>query len=353
MTTEECLEPKNIQRFYYGPDDKLKPEIMFSETTPAYFTTPGAAHRLKLYNPNIKIVLVTCDPVKRALSDYRHSINIVNQPTNSGHYINVIRMATRQYLNSSVHFENIVDQALYDINDKNDSEIYQMMAEKYRVENDFWRKSNADDKEYTTNNISAMFKNETSRISFSPLTKMVIDGMYDLYLAEWLKHFKLNSNLMILDNMSLRDDPFTELERVLNFLEMKPFLTREIFYKPADSPFYCTDYIEVIKQSNSVRKELGMKLLKEINETHSGLSSKLKLTDTEDGRIMYLDCKSGKELLLTSELICNSDNAEKSRSLTTKETDEELNAMDKLRHLYISSKQKLEKTTGQKFYWSF
>ena len=296
MTTEECLKPENINKFYYGPESEYepKPDAMFYETTPAYFTTPGAAHRLKLYNPNIKIILVTCDPVKRALSDYRHSTDTVSQPVNSGHYINVKRMAMRQYLNSSVHFENIVDQALKDIKDKNDTDIYLMASEKHQVENDFWRKANANDNQYTTSYISAMFKNETSRISFNPLTKMVIDGMYELYLTEWLKHFKLNSNLMIIDNKSLRDDPFTELKRAFNFLAFKPFLTREMFYKPEDSPFYCSDEIEIIKQSNLLRRKMKMKLLININETNLAQTSGLKLTTTEDGRIMYLDCKSGK-----------------------------------------------------------
>ena len=314
MTTEECLSLENIQKFYYGPELKYNsyfnpgpglklpsdytsssPYTMFYETTPAYFTTPGAAHRLKLYNPNIKIILVTCDPVNRALSDYRHSIVSTSRPIDSGHYINVKRMATHQYLNSSIHFENIVDQALNDIEDKNDLEIYQMAAEKHKVENEFWRKANGDDNQYSTSYISEMFKNETSRISFNPLSKMVIDGMYDIYLTEWLKHFKLNSNLIIIDNNNLRDDPFTEVERAFSFLELESFLTQEMFYKPADSPFYCLDRIGTIKQSNLLRKKLKMNLLP--IQTNTTILESSKLWTTEDGRTLYLDCKSGNRLL--------------------------------------------------------
>ena len=201
-------------------------------------------------------------------------------------------MAMHQYLNSSIHFENIVDQALGDIEDKNDLEIYQMAAEKHKVENDFWRKANADDNEYTTSQISAMFKKETSRISFNPLTKMVIDGMYDIYLTEWLKHFKLNSNLIIIDNNNLRDDPFTEIERAFNFLELESFLTPEMFYKPADSPFYCLDRMETFKQSNLLRAKLKMNLL----QVSTGFGPS-KVWRTEDGRTLFLDCKSGNGLL--------------------------------------------------------
>ena len=44
----------------------------YAEATPAYLTTPGTAELLKAYNPSLKIIVVVCEPSKRALSDFRH-----------------------------------------------------------------------------------------------------------------------------------------------------------------------------------------------------------------------------------------------------------------------------------------
>lgn len=73
-TTEECLSLKNRQKYNYGAqihENQTLDYYLDYEATPAYFTTPGVAKLLKLYNPNIKVIVLLCDPANRALSDFR------------------------------------------------------------------------------------------------------------------------------------------------------------------------------------------------------------------------------------------------------------------------------------------
>ena len=70
----DCIACRITFRESFTP---AKPLVMVSEKTPAYFNWPPAQIpiHVKKELPGVKIVVVLCDPVKRAISDFAHEVS--------------------------------------------------------------------------------------------------------------------------------------------------------------------------------------------------------------------------------------------------------------------------------------
>lgn len=51
-------------------------ELCAGEVSPSYFHDPSAPHRVRRYNPRMKLLLTLRDPVERAISNHKHEVRL-------------------------------------------------------------------------------------------------------------------------------------------------------------------------------------------------------------------------------------------------------------------------------------
>ena len=337
LSNDRCLSLENRRRFNYSPVYK-RPNIVYGEATPAYFTNTGMAAKLKKYNPSLKVIIITCDPAKRALSDYRHELQVVgNAPSTRPENTNLMSLF---YKNQFDEFETIVSKAVDVLENKLDSEKQAMISEYDYTWQAFW----INFQRSTLTQIKSDLSNTAQTLSFSPMLKVVLDGFYNIFMEDYFRHFTYGTDLIVLDNEDLLTDPFKSVRSIESFLQLESFATENMFVKPDNSPFFCTNTSEANSKAMEVRHKIGIQ--KEI---------KTKRKRKNDAPFV---CKSGKQaakftayssVKKTYSLV--KDNPLKSRSLHTETTAAEYNALDQLQLLYEPSRKKLENMLKRKFNW--
>ena len=103
--------------------------------------------------------------------------------------------------------------------------------------------------DYTQLDIKKMVKNVAKRPSFEKAVMLpngsvnhnyvpVQVGEYGRHLKNWLNYFPLEQ-LLIVDGGNFISNPFEELQRVENYLELKPYFQKSQFYFSEEKGFYC------------------------------------------------------------------------------------------------------------------
>ncbi|XP_006818941.1 heparan sulfate glucosamine 3-O-sulfotransferase 1-like [Saccoglossus kowalevskii] len=161
-------------RFQYSKESQ---EVF--EKTPRYFITEEAPRRIKEdISPNVKIILVVRDPVKRAMSDYNH-VRWVKRSLST-------QLALRE-----PHTEDTFEKTVFTKN----GEV------------------NAD-------------------------SELVHAGKYAMHLKRWLEYFPLNQ-ILVLDGIELSTYPLTQMRKVEQFLGLQPYFTQEHFGYHEKLHVYC------------------------------------------------------------------------------------------------------------------
>ena len=78
----ECVNVEKMKAFLYNAnsaDAAKRPSMKMFEKSPNYFESLWIPRLIHQYNPNIKIVIVTCDPAARAFSDFKHMKQVKGQ----------------------------------------------------------------------------------------------------------------------------------------------------------------------------------------------------------------------------------------------------------------------------------
>ena len=146
------------------------------EKSPDYFINPEVAKRIYDWNPNLKMILLIRDPVKRALSHFAHFLSIVNK-TN-------------------------YESTKYDVISK--------MFDK-----------------------SVFYKNGSiSR------NRWINGGLYSEHYKVWLKFFK-KEQFLFLNGENFITHPYEEVKKVENFLGLNPFIQKEHFVYDNQKGFFC------------------------------------------------------------------------------------------------------------------
>lgn len=171
-------------------------EIVF-EKTPKYFVFPPALDRIAETVPNAKFILVICDPVERAFSDYNHKVR-----KSSGF---------RRFLleNKIENFDDFVmrhSPRLRILKEKKMSSL---------LEND-------------------LYNNTWHNGHLSILTV----GFYSYYLRKFIDKFS-RQQFLILTGEEIRHSPTQVMDKVQGFMDLPRCVTGDNFVFNSTKGFYC------------------------------------------------------------------------------------------------------------------
>ena len=151
------------------------PNQLTIEKTPHYFIKKPPPELIFKMNPDIKLILIIRDPVKRAESHYTH------------------------YLESRQVF----------VDSNNSSQLFEK---------------------------TILVENGTVRDP--PRSSWIKHGRYIKYLKRWLVYFKMEQ-IQIVDGESFIKNPFNEIKKVEKFLNLRPYIKQEHFVYDPKKRFYC------------------------------------------------------------------------------------------------------------------
>lgn len=169
------------------------------EKSPSYFVEPLVTKRISNMNSSIKLVVIVRDPVKRAISDFSQIVSnkIENFAKRQNATLDGIEEAWHQ--GSRVFRDRII---------KPDGTV-----------------------------------NENSKI--------IRHGLYSTHLERWRKVFS-DDQIHIVDGENFIKDPYSELQQVEQFLQLKPMIGRSDFVFDKKKGFYC---IAIDKDGSSLTND--------------------------------------------------------------------------------------------------
>jgi hypothetical protein len=170
---------KQMPKICYTKKDK--PYVVM-EKTPGYFRSEKAAQRMKIFNPNLKLILIVRNPVKRLKSELTHCDTRQKK-------LNLTRKCS--HLNS--FFE------------------------------DLFKNRTLSDRE---------LENELLN------NKFIRNSVYYLDLIKWIKYFS-SDQLYVLDGEKFIRRPWQELNKIENFLNLTNNINQNQFYFDRNKNFYC------------------------------------------------------------------------------------------------------------------
>lgn len=165
---------------HFPPLNKLPINGVVYEATPEYIYNPKCATRIYDYNPSIKLILLVRNPVDRAFSAWNFYRRMHERITFSNFYLRLKEinpsmkklLCTEQYPS----FEELIEKEIEKIN------------------------------------------NEPKLL----LSGILQRGMYAVQINNYLRYFNKNQ-LLIIDNLELKTRPKMVLDRIADFLGLRPF----------------------------------------------------------------------------------------------------------------------------------
>jgi [heparan sulfate]-glucosamine 3-sulfotransferase 5 len=152
------------------------------EKTPAYFSDSKSSERVFALNPNMKIIVIVCDPVVRAVSHYTHEKNF-----KMNHFIN---KALQQNIS--------------------DSEIFK----------------------------SFLLRNERFPQNTIRNVPIFRDGFYYDHIRSWAQYFPKNQILFI-NGEKFRKEPSVEIDKFQTFLNLEHLIKKDHFVYNQTRGLYC------------------------------------------------------------------------------------------------------------------
>jgi len=152
------------------------------EKSPTYLTDTNSSERTYETNPHMKIILLVCDPVVRAVSHYA----MKKESRDDGNFVKLLN----KNLSDSENFREL----LYV-----DSKIQMANIKK-----------------------SYIFK----------------AGLYNEHLQKWIKYFPLEK-ILIINGKEFKTEPGIQMEKVQSYLNLQPLIKKEHFIFNQTKGFYC------------------------------------------------------------------------------------------------------------------
>ncbi|XP_076823307.1 heparan sulfate glucosamine 3-O-sulfotransferase 1-like isoform X1 [Clavelina lepadiformis] len=221
---------------YYDKLPMAEEGAFVAEKSPAYFSFPPYFLPLAVRKvvPHTKLLLVLCDPVKRALSDFHQEWALLQVHRGPG------KLAT--YKNFTSFLDVYLPKMTQEIGEWDET------STKYQILNVFRQHG----RDY--------------------LTTILTTGLYALHLKRWFPYYD-QSNLMIIDGGKLLSDPGPIIEEIQDFYDLPKLLLKEDYVRDPDTNYFCfKDW-----KTGELRR-----LPKSKQRTRNG---KAKLTDEETVRL--------------------------------------------------------------------
>ena len=192
----------------FSKSSQNHPKILF-EKTPRYFVVENVPELIKMAaqkngteESNLKFVLILCDPLKRAISDFKHC-------------------------QKSSFFKEIIKEK-YD----NDFDKFLDYGFRYFDTNKIQNVEN--------NNIISESSIRKIYTSKTPEFSILSNGFYNLHLKAWLKIFPDMNKFLIINGEEILKNLPKVILKVQKDLNLRKFFVEEKFYKN-DKHFYCYD----------------------------------------------------------------------------------------------------------------
>jgi len=176
-------------------------QIVF-ERTSNYYRLPVVPDRVRNFNRTMKMIMVTCDPVRRSLSDFVHLHRNDDPPLEKG------------------AFEAKLEPTLT----RMETELAEIRAEEPEV----WF-----DKVYR------MYKDRTNWFNFTDTySNLIINGAYSLYYRRWMENFDA-SQLLVIDGTDMIKQPWVSAQQAQAFVGVREVVTEQNFIFNEETGYYC------------------------------------------------------------------------------------------------------------------
>ena len=191
------------------------------EKTPDYFPNGKSPERVYALNPEMKLIVIVCDPVRRAVSSYMHQkSDFLKYGSCWDHQLEMLFLNNKNNLN-------------------NDSEIFKTFVNQELFKN------------------SSIFSN----------------GLYNEHVQSWLKYFPKNQ-MLFLNGGRFKVEPWVEMEKLQSFLNVEPLIRRDHFVFSQTKGFYClrhptTNQVECMgKNKGRKHSEIDAVVLNDLRELY-------------------------------------------------------------------------------------
>lgn len=180
-------------------DDRIDlSKIRVIEKTPGYFRNEKVPERVYKLNPNMKIILIVRDPVKRLQSELTHC------DTRQKKY-----NLDRKCFHLNTYFETLF-----------------------------------------RNNSTSIINNELKQNRF------IRNSIYYLDMLKWFKYFN-RTNIFVINGENFIKSPWIELNKLENFLNIDNFIQRKHFRFVKNKNFYCINELKSTNRTAIINGCLG------------------------------------------------------------------------------------------------
>jgi len=192
------------------------------EKSPTYYKSLTVPKYIRDMDPKTKIVLVTCNNVRRLLSRYLH----------------IMKKSQKQALamgDDTIEYGDNMAMAVGEIDKLFDSYVpnyKQNMNKLIDVLNERYQKRQA------PFNGQVSWTTGANANLIRQLSSIVIDGLYSVYSLHWRQYFPKNQFLVI-DGSALNEHPAEQVIRLERFLELEMQITKNNFIKVPERGVMC------------------------------------------------------------------------------------------------------------------
>ncbi|CBY36300.1 unnamed protein product [Oikopleura dioica] len=209
----------NIVNFRKGPQSyldimpKVYPYHRVFESTPRYFSTKYVPGRVYDFDPNMKIIIVVCDPILRALAHYfaAESTKIVNGEEH---------LLPRNFAFTATTAE---EGLMASINNIFPSVVVEMMQT---------------DPSFSTEDVRDLMHQYLHKNGDRKPANFLTRGAYGYHIQHWFKYFP-RDQVLIINESDLRREPWKIMNKVQVFTDVDQLVDISSFVKKESSGWYC------------------------------------------------------------------------------------------------------------------
>ncbi|CAG5103412.1 Oidioi.mRNA.OKI2018_I69.chr1.g762.t1.cds [Oikopleura dioica] len=209
----------NMEHFKSGPEyymslmPKVYPYHRVFESTPSYFSSKLVPGRVYDFDSSMKIVILVCDPISRALAHY-FSAESTKMENGEEHLL------PRNFVFTATTAEEGLMDAIKEIFP---SVVVEMMQ---------------NDPDFNTEDVRDLLHQYLHQNGDRKPANFLTRGAYGYHIRHWFKYFP-RDQILILNENDLRKEPWKVLNKVQEFADVDQLINISSFVKNETSGWYC------------------------------------------------------------------------------------------------------------------